>query len=316
MFKFNKDILTNNYRISKLIQYHNKREDYPLVDNKILTAKRAHSYQIPVPDNYFFIESHGELRKKIDDFTHLPSSFVVKPAEGSQGGGILIVDKMIKSDNKDEVFFQTSRLGNLNTKEFKHYLSGILSGLYSLKGYKDFILVQEKVTNIDTFQQVTDSGIPDIRVIVLLGYPIMSMIRFPTLLSGGRGNLHLGAVGSGIDLKTGKVFHSIQNNRTIAQHPDSLFKLEGLSMPHWTAILELAARSSEMARIGYLGVDIVVDLNKGPLLLEMNARPGLSIQLANQQGLKSVINKVLKEAPKNLNYKDRVLWSQNELYHR
>ena len=37
--------------------------------------------------------------------------------------------------------------------------------------------------------------------------------------------------------------------------------------------------------LGYIGVDIVVDVNEGPMLLEANARPGLAIQIANGRGL-------------------------------
>lgn len=313
MIKFNKDILTNNYRISQLIQMYNRREDYPIVDNKILTAKKSLEQGVPVPENILFIESHGQLKTKLQNLSSLESSFVVKPAEGSQGGGILIVDSITGDKDFSKAKFHTSRLGSLNLYEFKHYLSGILSGLYSLKGHKDFILVQEKINNIEEFKQVTTSGIPDIRVIVLLGFPIMAMIRFPTILSGGRGNLHLGAVGCGINLKSGQIIHSVQNNRTIDNHPDTNTNLIGLQMPLWHEVLNLAARSSEIARIGYLGVDIVIDKIKGALLLEMNARPGLSIQLANQKGLRGIINKILKEAPPNLNCQDRVKWSIENL---
>ncbi|MCB0392441.1 MAG: hypothetical protein KDD58_14215 [Bdellovibrionales bacterium] len=308
MFKFNKDILTNNFRISQLIQKYNQREDYPIVDNKILTAKKAQTFNVPIPENLLFIETHGQLKPKLEILSKLDDSFVVKPSEGTQGGGILIVDKVSSTNDSDHIF-HTTRLGSLNIYEFKHYLSGILSGLYSLKGHKDFILIQEKISNINVFHEISPSGIPDIRIIVLLGFPIMAMIRFPTLLSGGRGNLHLGAVGSGIHLQSGKIFHSIQNNRSIDIHPDTGKQLLGLKIPLWEDVLELAARSSEIARIGYLGVDIVVDKNKGALLLEMNARPGLSIQLANQKGLRGAINTVLKKAPPDLNYKDRVKWS-------
>jgi glutathione synthase/RimK-type ligase-like ATP-grasp enzyme len=42
-----------------------------------------------------------------------------------------------------------------------------------------------------------------------------------------------------------------------------------------------------MTGLGYLGVDMVIDRERGPLLLELNARPGLQIQVANQAGLRS-----------------------------
>ena len=40
-----------------------------------------------------------------------------------------------------------------------------------------------------------------------------------------------------------------------------------------------------MTGLGYVGADIVIDRDRGPLLLELNARPGLAIQIANRAGL-------------------------------
>lgn len=40
-----------------------------------------------------------------------------------------------------------------------------------------------------------------------------------------------------------------------------------------------------MTNLGYLGVDIVLDRDQGPMIIELNARPGLSIQVANFAGL-------------------------------
>ena len=37
----------------------------------------------------------------------------------------------------------------------------------------------------------------------------------------------------------------------------------------------------------YQGVDIVIDKDLGPLILELNARPGLNIQIANQTGIRT-----------------------------
>ena len=43
-------------------------------------------------------------------------------------------------------------------------------------------------------------------------------------------------------------------------------------------------------KLGYIGVDFVVDPILGPLILELNARPGLNIQLANREGLLPRLN--------------------------
>jgi hypothetical protein len=42
---------------------------------------------------------------------------------------------------------------------------------------------------------------------------------------------------------------------------------------------------SLLVGLRYIGVDIVIDAEQGPIILEANARPGLSIQLANRRGL-------------------------------
>ncbi|MFH1756470.1 MAG: sugar-transfer associated ATP-grasp domain-containing protein, partial [Pseudomonadota bacterium] len=59
----------------------------------------------------------------------------------------------------------------------------------------------------------------------------------------------------------------------------------GIQIPYWDGMLLMAARTWEMTGLGYIGVDLVIDRERGPLLLELNARPGLAIQMANQSGL-------------------------------
>ena len=127
-------------------------------------------------------------------------------------------------------------------------------------------------------------GIPDIRIITLLGYPAMAMLRLPTRISNGKANLHQGAIGVGIDLSTGKTLGGVFHNDTIDTHPDTLQPIAGIQVPYWDKILEIAAGCSELTGLGYLGVDIVLDKEHGPLMLELNARPGLNIQIANREG--------------------------------
>ena len=43
--------------------------------------------------------------------------------------------------------------------------------------------------------------------------------------------------------------------------------------------------AADRAELGYVGADIVVDARRGPVILELNARPGLAVQLANRAGL-------------------------------
>ena len=278
-------LLGNNRRIREYILPSNKRSHYPLVDDKFKTYKILNAAGLATPKVYFQISAMSEAKnfhsrlKDIDDF-------VVKPARGSMGNGIAIVEGMTWSEKKSETFFMTTRQDKLSYSAFFYYISSILSGLYSLNGQPDKALIQERLRVHSFFKDISYHGVPDIRVILYRGFPVMSMLRLPTQKSGGRGNLHQGAVGCGINLKTGVLTAAIQSNSYIEEHPNTQASLLGLQIPFWEETLKLASRCSKLAEINYLGVDIVIHPEKGPMVLEANARPGLSIQLANRKGLR------------------------------
>ncbi|HCQ70552.1 MAG TPA: alpha-L-glutamate ligase-like protein, partial [Rhodospirillaceae bacterium] len=73
-------------------------------------------------------------------------------------------------------------------------------------------------------------------------------------------------------------------------HGDTDAPLLGHIMPDWDQVLDIGVKAAHMAKLGYVGVDIVLDKHHGPMLLEINARPGISIQIANRQGLKARIS--------------------------
>jgi alpha-L-glutamate ligase-like protein len=129
-------------------------------------------------------------------------------------------------------------------------------------------------------------------VIVYRGYPAMAMVRLPTRASDGKANLHQGAVGAGVDLSTGTTLSGVLDNLPVEDHPDTGAVVSGLQIPHWDFILESSARGYEVTGLGYLGVDMVIDANLGPLILEMNARPGLNIQIANRTGIGNRIKRI------------------------
>lgn len=113
----------------------------------------------------------------------------------------------------------------------------------------------------------------------------MGMLRLSTAASDGKANLHQGAVGVGVDIASGKGLHAVQFDRQIEFHPDTGKKLTDIIVPHWESLLHTASSAYEMCEMGYLGTDMVLDQSKGPLLLELNARPGLAIQIANGKGI-------------------------------
>jgi alpha-L-glutamate ligase-like protein len=265
-------------RNADYVLMHNPRKFYPRVDDKLITKRLAIEAGLPVPELYAVVsEEHqiAELHEKLKPH----DQFVVKPAHGSGGDGILVI-----SGRRGDKYRRSN--GNLMPREeFEHHLSNALSGLFSLGGHPDHLLVEYCVQFDPIFDQVSYKGVPDIRIIVFLGYPVMAMIRLPTRLSDGKANLHQGAIGVGIDLPTGRTKRGVWGTEIIREHPDTEHTIVGLQIPRWDDLLEMASRCYELSGLGYVGVDFVLDRSQGPLILELNARPGLAIQMANGNGL-------------------------------
>lgn len=271
-------VLSINKRNSDFILNYNKRKYFPLVDDKLKTKQLAIKAGIAVPALYGVIKSEYEL-SGLDKLLEPYNDFVIKPAQGSGGDGIIVF--IGKALNR---YRQIN--GKLySTQELTYHISCLLSGAYSLGGHPDCAMIERRVIVDPVFSEVSYEGVPDIRIITLLGYPAMAMVRLPTRLSGGKANLHQGAIGIGVNLATGLTLGGVFHNDTIDFHPDTLNPIKGITVPYWDKILEIAANCYELTNLGYLGVDIVLDKDEGPLLLELNARPGLNIQIANREGV-------------------------------
>ena len=271
-------ILNINQRNSDYVLRYNRRKLYPLVDDKLKTKRLALQAGIAVPPLYELIETEHQIRK-LDRILEPYSDFVIKPARGAGGDGILVIaDKML------------GRYRQINGKlithqELSYHLSCLLSGAYSLGGHPDYAIIEKRVIVDPVFADVSYEGVPDVRIITLLGYPAMAMVRLPTRLSGGKANLHQGAIGVGINIANGLTLGGVFHNDAIDYHPDTMKPIVDLQVPYWDKILEIAANCYELTGLGYLGVDIVLDKEQGPLMLELNARPGLNIQIANREGV-------------------------------
>lgn len=292
-------VLGMNARNFFVISRNNKRSLYPLVDDKVQTKKLANGIDINTPKMIGVIEHQYEV-KNLTNIVGGYSEFVIKPAHGSQGKGVLVVKKYENNE------FITASGKKLGFNDVYQHISNILSGLYSLGGQYDVALIEELVHFSDAFERFSYQGIPDVRLIIYKGYPVMSMMRLATKESDGRANLHQGAVGVGLNIGTGKALRAVLHNLPVDIHPDTNVDLMTLQVPMWKEHLMIGAKAYEMTGLGYLGADIVLDKFRGPMMLELNARPGLAIQIANGRGLKEVIKNVDKYYPKNISARERV----------
>lgn len=264
---------------------YNPRRFYPRVDDKLLTKRLAIAAGLPVPELYAVVREEHEIADLHEQLQHR-EQFVAKPAHGSGGDGILVVN-----GRRGERYRRSNGL-LMSRNEFEHHVSNMLSGLYSLGGHPDHVLIEYCVQFDPIFDRISYKGVPDIRIIVFQGYPVMAMARLPTRMSDGKANLHQGAIGVGIDMATGVTAKGVWGSERIREHPDTENSIEGLRIPGWEALLEMAARCHELSSLGYIGVDFVLDRNLGPMILELNARPGLAIQIANAAGLNQRLEKV------------------------
>ncbi|MDO9322092.1 MAG: alpha-L-glutamate ligase-like protein [Pseudomonas sp.] len=271
-------IMGINRRNADYVLKYNKRSLYPIVDDKIITKMRAIEAGIHVPEMYGIISTEKEI-DNLGKIIEGRSDFVIKPAQGAGGDGIIVIA------DRFEDRYRTVSGKLMSHEEIEHQISSILTGLYSLGGHRDRALIEYRVTPDQIFKSISYEGVPDIRIIVLMGYPIMAMLRLPTRQSGGKANLHQGAIGVGVDMATGLTLRGTWLNNIISKHPDTTNAVDGVQLPGWDGFMKLAAGCYELCGLGYIGVDMVLDQDKGPMILELNARPGLNIQIANDCGL-------------------------------
>ncbi|MCD4811531.1 ATP-grasp domain-containing protein [bacterium] len=292
-----KDILGLNRRNQEYIRPYNSLSAKAIADNKIVTKRILKKEGIKTPDVYKLIRSKKQL--KYLDWESLPKSFVIKPNKGTGGNGIIVFYGKKKGQN---AWIRPN--GKIMSKrDIILHIENILEGRYSMGSRKDTAIIEERVKTDPFLKQYSYKGVPDIRIICFNGVPIMAMTRLPTKRSNGTANLHTGAICTGIDISTGITTYSMHMQPTslISDTYEMIDKtvdleenksLSGIQIPNWNNLLTIALKCQKASKLGYIGVDIAIDRDKGPVVFEVNARPGLGIQVANQAGLRWRLEKV------------------------
>lgn len=289
MFSFMKNpgILGINARNLLYLKPYNPRKSVKMADDKIKTKHFLSARDIPVPRLYGVINSSDELEKF--DFNSLPGQFVLKPNLGFGGEGII----PIVARDKETGDWVKGNGQKLSEDEYKSHIYDILDGRFSVSGVGDIAFFEQLIIPDSTLGEFSYKGLPDIRIIVYNLIPVMAMLRLPTKKSDGKANLHLGAIGCGIDLAKGEVTHITRANKIVDEEIDrDLPGLRGLKIPYWDDMLLIASKIQLIANLGYLAVDLAIDKTMGPVLLEMNARAGLNVQIANLAPLKKRLQQV------------------------
>jgi alpha-L-glutamate ligase-like protein len=287
-FKARRNILGMNARNLRFIRPNNLRRARLLADDKLLSKKTLQKNDLPVPKLLAKIENFEELENF--DWGSLPESWVLKPNRGFGGEGILVVYGKKKIPENTWIKADGSIVSD---EDIKTHIRNILDGSFSLAGVPDIAFFEERLKLLKLFKPYAFKGIPDIRIIVYNKVPVMAMLRLPTRESDGKANLQQGAIGVGIDMATGVTTTAVfGKGKMIEYFPGTRLLLSGIRIPHWKDILALAVRAQVVSHLGFLGADVAIDRDRGPVFLELNARPGLSIQIANTDGLLGRLRRV------------------------
>jgi len=291
MFFKSTGILGINARNLMYLRPFNEEKAIQLADDKLKTKAFLSARGISVPKLLGVIKNSNELSKF--NFKKLPHNFVIKPNLGFGGEGII---PFIHNENQS---FRTIEKKEMSLESLKSHIQDILNGNFSITNHKDTAFFEQLIVSDERIGDYSFKGLPDIRIIVHNLIPIMAMLRLPTRESGGKANLHQGAIGAGLDIAKGEVTHLVYKNRIIKEIPE-VGSAKGLKIPFWDEILQMACKCQLATNLGYLAADIAIDKHIGPVLLEINARPGLSIQLANLAPLRSRLEKVEGIKVKNI----------------
>lgn len=281
-FQRSKGILGINARNLNYVGHYNTSESKKFADNKLYTKNYLMARGVGVAKIYLVIKKYSEL--EYINIKTLPESFVIKPNHGYGGEGIILIKQ-----HKGKKFLDINGT-EFTWKELYHHMISILDGRYAISGLYDQTIIEEMLEPHEYFSKFIEKGLPDIRIIVFNYVPIIAMLRMPTVESRGKANLHMGAIGVGIDIVTGKATHAVHHDNFIKKLPNGE-KITEIELPMWNEILDTAVKAQQASQIKFLAVDIVLT-KTGIKILELNARAGLGVQIANQIPLKHRLKKV------------------------
>jgi len=261
-----------------LVNRENPPEAIRTVNNKYATKTALVAVGVPVVPTITVVRDHWDL--DVLDWDLLPAAWALKPNTGGQGKGI-----MLARDRAGDHWITASGR-ELSRKAITEHIWTVLDGEYSLGWVEqDWVLFEPLILPHPALGDLVPLGLPDIRIICYHAQPVLAMTRLPTKASEGRANLHQGAIGAAINLESGCVVRALCGREEIVNHPDTGHRLVGVAIPYWETILHAAQQCGPATGLGYTGVDIVIDIQRGPLVIEVNARPGLEIQNVTGVGL-------------------------------
>lgn len=288
-----KDILGLNARNYEYTARYNPAAAKRIANSKLLTKSTLRKAEIPTPRLYKVFRTDEDIERFV--FAKLTEeSFVLKPNRGLGGEGIVVVEKQGKGPG----MWLTAEGQVVTIEDLKLHAQDILEGRFSMNDAPDIAYIEERVRVHPDFEPYAYHGTPDIGILVFNRIPVMAFLRLPTKESGGRANMFQGAIACGIDIGAGVTTHAVQHTSYVEFFPETKRPLRGIKIPEWEQVMGIAIKCADATGLGYMRADIVLQpsiKNPGktlPKVLELNAQPGLKIQICNKAGLRRRLERV------------------------
>ena len=273
-------VLTMNQRNLGYVYPYNKRRDFPIANDKLLCKEILADVGVPLATTHFSYRYFYELTNLDADLRSL-DDFVIKPSNGSAGNGIVVI---VGREGNEWIGVSGKRY---RIEDLRRHIADIIFGVFS-HDKQDAAIIEQRIVQHQVINNLFDRGLADVRVILFQHKPVLTMSRVPTLMSDGKANLHQGAVGIGLDLQSGLSYRAMLKGEPITAHPDSGAELIGVQIPFWDEIMQHSRNIAEAVPLKYIGIDIAIAA-QGPVLLEINARPGLEIQNVTRSGMRPIL---------------------------
>lgn len=171
-------------------------------------------------------------------------------------------------------------------------------------------VVEQYVKQHPAMSSLSPSSVNTIRVVTISSntHPVtadgkMLDIAYAALRIGGSNalvdNFHSGGMAAGVDLETGELVTNAadMDGNVYEVHPATGTKIKGFRIPYFAEALEMVKKACEDSGVtGFLGWDIAI-AEDGPMLIEINLRPGVVLLTApfaaEKKGMKHVMEKYL-----------------------
>jgi len=189
--KASKSVLGINERNLSYTKKYTKGKTRKICDNKLLTKQLLQKNNVGVAKLLQIFETSEDVNNF--NFADLKGGFTIKPSLGETGSGILPIFSKSRKTGHYIAYGGKKYTG----EELNEFCKDILRNKFSLKSAttKEVVIIEDLIKIHPVFKKISYKGIPDIRLIVFNGIPIMAMLRLSTKESKGKANLHIGGIG-------------------------------------------------------------------------------------------------------------------------